>query len=246
MNNTSLQQLPLHIDQADSPWQVRVSPRTRRLSIRVYPAGKVVVVVPKYTPPKLIQQFVAKHMDWIHVRVSECTTRQLAMTPPSHVDLPSIEKTVHIEYRQEFCTARLRQLTPSQLLIRGEIGEFKTWSRLLLSWLSELVREELDLRLRTLAVTYGFSYDRLQIRRQKTRWGSCSSSGTISLNLCAVFLRPETLRYLMVHELCHTLHMNHSEQFWKLVKSCEPNYLSLDKELSKAWKHVPAWVMISE
>ncbi len=240
------QQLPLNLDQADSAWQVRVSHRTRRLSVRVYPAGNVVVIAPKYTPPKLIQEFIAKHRDWINVRVRECTARQLAMVPPSELILPSIEQFVQIEYRQESTRAKLRSLGHGQLLLRGNVSEPTTWSRLITAWLTELAQQELELRLRKLATTLGFTYDRLQIRRQRTRWGSCASSGTISLNLCSLFLRPEVLRYLMIHELCHTRHMNHSKQFWSLVESCEPDYLSLDKELSNAWKQVPAWIMLSK
>jgi hypothetical protein len=240
------QQLPLNLDQVDSAWQVRISQRTRRLSVRVYPAGNVVVVAPKYTSAKLIQDFIAKHRDWINVRVQECTARQLAMVPPTELILPAIEQFIRIEYRQESARPKLKSLGHGQLLLRGHLTEPSSWSRLITTWLTELAQQELELRLRKLATSYGFSYDRLQIRRQRTRWGSCAASGTISLNLCAMFLRPEVLRYLMIHELCHTRHMNHSKQFWSLVESCQPDYLMLDKELSNAWKHVPSWIMLSK
>ena len=247
MNHSiSQQQLPLSLDQADAAWQVRISHRSRRLSVRVYPAGNVVVIAPKFTSPKLIQEFIAKHRDWINLRVDECTARQLAMVPPTELILPSIEQFIQIEYRQESTQAKLKSLGQGQLLLRGNLIETRTWSRLLTSWLTELAQHELELRLRKLATTHGLSYDRLQIRRQRTRWGSCATSGTISLNLCALFLRPEALRYLMIHELCHTRHMNHSKQFWNLVAACEPDYLQLDKELNHAWKQVPAWIMLSK
>ena len=247
MDNSSLyQQLPLLVEHDDTAWQVRVSHRTRRLSVRVYPAGRVVVVVPKYTSPRLIQQFVSKHRDWIRTRVRECTDRQLALIPPSELLLPSLERVMQIEYRQETGFTRLSTLGQSQLLLRGAITEAKIWSRMLLGWLNDLAHQEFEKRLRHLAEVHDFKFDRLQIRRQRTRWGSCSSSGTISLNVCALFLRPEVLRYLMIHELCHTRHMNHSKQFWNLVQACEPDYRELDKELSQAWKQVPAWILISK
>ena len=82
----------------------------------------------------------------------------------------------------------------------------------------------------------------MTVRRQRTRWGSCSSRGTISLNVCLLFQRPEVVRYLMIHELCHRRHMNHSKRFWSLVTSFEPGWKPLDVELLQGWRHVPAWV----
>ena len=69
-----------------------------------------------------------------------------------------------------------------------------------------------------------------------------SSSGTISLNLCLLFVDPALLRYLMIHELCHGRHMNHSKRFWAMVGRFEANYRKLDKRLGDAWQDVPAWL----
>ena len=80
------------------------------------------------------------------------------------------------------------------------------------------------------------------VRRQRTRWGSCSNKGTISLNVCLMFQRPEVVRYLIIHELCHRRHMNHSKRFWSLVASFEPGWKPLDVELLQGWRNVPAWV----
>ena len=60
--------------------------------------------------------------------------------------------------------------------------------------------------------------------------------------MCLLFLRPPVVRYLLLHELCHTRHMNHSAKFWALVESCEPDYRALDQELLRGWQHVPGWM----
>jgi predicted metal-dependent hydrolase len=83
---------------------------------------------------------------------------------------------------------------------------------------------------------------RVSIRCQRTRWGSCSTRGTVSLNCSLVFLRSEVVRYLFVHELAHTRHMNHSAHFWRLVEKIEPDYRRLDRELLAGWRTVPGWV----
>ena len=82
----------------------------------------------------------------------------------------------------------------------------------------------------------------LQIRCQRTRWGSCSRHGTISLNACLLFQAPQVLRYLMVHELSHLRHMNHSARFWDEVARHEPDWRALDRELLQGWRLVPAWM----
>ena len=66
--------------------------------------------------------------------------------------------------------------------------------------------------------------------------------GTVSLNCCLMFQRPDVVRYLLLHELCHTRHMNHSLRFWQLVERFEPAHRALDRELLRGWQNVPAWV----
>lgn len=70
----------------------------------------------------------------------------------------------------------------------------------------------------------GGSYTSVTIRDQKTRWGSCSSRGTLSFNYRLIFAPPAVLDYVVVHELCHLTHMNHSKEFWNMVGSVMPDY----------------------
>ena len=70
----------------------------------------------------------------------------------------------------------------------------------------------------------GGDYNRITIRDQKTRWGSCSSTGTLSFNYRLMFAPPKILDYVVVHELCHLTHMNHSKEFWNMVALYMPDY----------------------
>lgn len=70
----------------------------------------------------------------------------------------------------------------------------------------------------------GGRYTSITVRDQKTRWGSCSSRGTLSFNYRLVFAPPEILDYVVVHELCHLTYMNHSKDFWNMVASVMPEY----------------------
>lgn len=78
---------------------------------------------------------------------------------------------------------------------------------------------------------YGLAYKRVTIRDQKTRWGSCSPSGSLSFNYRIVLLPPRLADYLVVHELCHLRHMNHSKKFWDLVARTIPDYAACRKQL---------------
>lgn len=70
----------------------------------------------------------------------------------------------------------------------------------------------------------GGSYTSVTVRDQKTRWGSCSSRGTLSFNYRLIFAPSAVLDYVVVHELCHLTHMNHSKEFWNMVGSVMPDY----------------------
>ena len=76
-----------------------------------------------------------------------------------------------------------------------------------------------------------FTYNRISVRNQKTRWGSCSSKNNLNFNYKVVFLPDNLTRYLIIHELCHLKYLNHSKEYWGLVKSIFPGYKKVQKEL---------------
>lgn len=86
-------------------------------------------------------------------------------------------------------------------------------------FLIQIAREELPVRFREIAAQLPFKWSRIFIRSQKTKWGTCSSKGNISLNWRLIMCPPHILEYLIIHELCHTVHMNHSRAYWDLVRS---------------------------
>jgi predicted metal-dependent hydrolase len=227
----------------NAPWNVRISRRARRLSVRVYPGGRVEVVVPPGASPTAVQRFVGNHREWIDQRVADLSAGRVNDARPEVIDLPAIGRRFVVEYRPtRSARITVRVAGEGWLSVAGQLDDDRQVAAALRSWLAALAHEELRLSLTKVAQSSGFQFSRMQIRQQRTRWGSCSASGTISLNLCLLFQSAAVLRYLLVHELCHTRHMNHSRRFWALVEAHEPDYRRLDRELLRGWQAVPSWM----
>lgn len=89
-------------------------------------------------------------------------------------------------------------------------------------FLRKLAKTELPQRFEEVASALGFKWNRFFIRSQKTKWGTCSTKGNISLNWRLIMCPPEIVDYIIIHELCHTVHMNHSKAFWELLRTYYP------------------------
>jgi len=102
----------------------------------------------------------------------------------------------------------------------------------------ETAREIVKQKLNDFNNIYGFTYNRVSIKNQRTKWGSCSSKGNLNFNYKIVFLPEHLANYLIVHELCHLKELSHSKSFWLLVEKTIPDYKILKKEL-KAYSRSP-------
>lgn len=237
-------QLPL-FEAAPRPQEieVRLSRRARRMTVRVYPGGRVEVTVPFGIRPDAVERFVAKHRAWIDARVAEFRLRTpAALQPlPERVHLHAIGEEWHVRYDAEL-RGGWRTDGERTVCIAGCPSRPVAARERLREWLTDQGYRSLAPWLGRVAQARGFQFERAQIRRQKTRWGSCSRRGTISLNVCLLFQPADVVEYLFVHELAHTRHMNHSARFWRLVEQHSPEWRTLDRELLKGWKHVPEWV----
>ena len=250
--NDAARQLALFSDTEEpgnsSGFSVRPNKRARRLSIKVFPRGRVEVVVPPRTRPEAVQAFVREHTEWIN----NARASFAAIHPPepfilpNQVELAAIGKRYRLRYerRSDQATVRYR-CRGDTVVLSGRTGDDQLCVAALKRWLASVAKDEFGPRLRNLSTQTGNPYKKMQVRGQRTCWGSHSSSGTISINYCLLFLDPDAVRYLMIHELCHAQHMNHSKRFWKLVSRFEPDYRQLDKALNDAWNRVPVWLGIN-
>jgi len=227
------------------PYQLRRSRRARRLRIDVSPAKGVVVVVPKGTPQPIIERFIDDHGEWIRrarervgARADGAGARPVEPVP-SAIELPALARRYGVVQRPE---AGRRVRCDGRELIVGGARDPADARALLVAWLKRVGRRELLPWLDDLAARHGLRYSRGAVRGQRTRWGSCSGRGTISLNYKLLFLSPTLVEHVMLHELAHTRHLNHSRAFWRLLARLDPHWRDHHASLQRAGAAVPAWV----
>ena len=230
-----------------SGFSVRRSGRARRLSIKVYPRGRVEVVVPKRSSAREVEEFVESHREWIQKARAEFAKEHVPepFSLPTSVRLPAVERAFCVRYERDSGGSTVRyRVVGNTVVLSGATSDEQLCVKALKRWLTSLAKKEALPRLHVLSSQTENPFRKLHVRGQKTCWGSHSSTGTISLNYCLMFLEPRHLRYVMIHELCHARHMNHSRRFWRLVGQFEPSYRQLDKDLNHCWKRIPTWVGI--
>jgi predicted metal-dependent hydrolase len=224
---------------SSDPFAVRVSPRARRLTARVYVGGRVEIVVPVGVNAHAVRDFVQRFTPWIDRKVAAMQSYAAPGEPvPARIEFAFTGETFAVEWRK----GSARRLAQAEDRIVLQAADETGARALLQGWLKRAAYERLAPRLMQLAQELNCPVARVSIRSQRTRWGSCSTRGTVSLNCSLLFLTWEVVRYLFVHELAHTKHMNHSASFWRLVQKFEPDYRRLDRDLLAGWRTVPGWV----
>ena len=230
-------------------YHLRISPRSRDVRFRVTPRHGLEVVIPQdYDPGQVPALLEAKHR-WIRAALEHVAARhalhasEAAWCFPAHIQLPAVDLAWAVTAKQGGNAARttVRDGGVGQILISGDIGDEQACRAALGRWLLRQAHRHLVPRLGCTSRELGVPFYRVLIRRQNTRWGSCSRDGTISLNAKLLFLSPETVNYVMIHELCHRVELNHSPRFWRLVERHCPDYRRINAQRHNLWKAVPRW-----
>ena len=230
------------------PYEVVVSPRARRVSIRVSLRGDVRVTVPRRHDPREVERFVHGRREWIAKHVGRFAALRAAAPPavrPETIELTAVGERWRVEYREtpaRRMTLRERAAAGDfALTVSGATDDTAAVQAALRRWLRRRADATLLPWLQQLSVELDLPFSRAAVRGQRTRWGSCSVRGAISLNAKLLLLPRDAARYVLVHELAHTRHLNHSARFWALVERHAPGCGALRLMLREAGARMPAW-----
>jgi len=180
---------------------------------------------------------VSQHTEWILRQLQKQQENIPAPVLPDEIHLAINNYQTEVVYDSQQSGDNL----PNRLVIIE--NDYQKSVNQLRKWIRQQAWEVLPVMLENVSQRTGLSYKKISIRSQKTRWGSCSSSGTISLNDQLLFVSRENAEYLMIHELCHTRHMNHSASFWELVKFHCADYRLHEAALNRAKGDIPGWIL---
>ncbi len=238
------------------PYSWKRSARRRTVTITVHPEQGVVVHTPPAYSQTGVEKFLKEKSAWIakHLRRMESDRAKrprfrwvdghpfpfrgrdypLRLVPNSERDAVRLaEGHLVVEMTRDpgangFLAASLAEpVNTAQPISNAEQDAVAEQVR---GWFREQARLVIMARVAFFQRTIGVQPTRIRIRSQKRRWGSCSQRGSLNFNWCLILAPPEVMDYVIVHELCHLIEMNHSPRFWKLVAQVVPEH-----EERKAW-----------
>jgi len=150
---------------------------------------------------------------------------KISVSIPSRVSLKIAEKFV--QERINWIIEKLDEFKKTTPQVRPAMGKKEYRKE------KEKARKIIANRANYFSDLYGFKFNRIAIRSQRTRWGSCTRDGNLNFNYKLIYLPVEIMDYVIVHELCHLDQLNHSKKFWFLVSEIVPDYRELRRKLKK-------------
>jgi predicted metal-dependent hydrolase len=229
------------------PLHVKRSARARNIRLRLtFPEG-LTLILPKRFGTRVALEIVESRREWVAAQVERllvqgCDFMDCALLPNS-IELKALPAHWSVTYLPGPGSTAAGVFGAERILVRGRVEDHASCRMALKRWLGRQARAHLTGLLSSIAQETGLSFSRVTIRDQRTRWGSCSAGGGISVNQKLLFLPPDLVRYVMVHELCHGRELNHSARFWELVRSMEPHAEQCRMRMHHAWSLVPGWAV---
>jgi len=217
--------MPIIEDEEFGKITIRRSPRASQVRLRVAPDGTLRASIPMYAPLFLVKRLVRNSRDELRALLAHSI-------PQAHYEAGMAIGKQH-SLLVKPTTLRTPKVTTSGNYITVQLPAGKTLQdasvvkvvrEAIIAALRQEAKSYLPKRLAFLASQHGLSYERVRFSHASGRWGSCSTSGTISLNIALMKLPFELIDYVICHELAHTKNMNHSDSFWQLVGELDPQY----------------------
>lgn len=204
---------------------IRSSRKT--LALNIDRDGRLIVRAPYSLSVGRIEQFIGEKADWIekHTAAANLRTEQkneLLSVPPK--ELPLFGRLCPVINEKPYGYTDGAFYLPEGMTLESLVPYLhKLYTR--------IAKETLIPRVHTLSEQTGLTVTAVKINSAKTRWGSCSASGSVNLSHRLIAADPKLIDYVIIHELCHRVHMDHSPEFHKLVESFLPDHRERERAL---------------
>ncbi|MDP3970781.1 MAG: SprT family zinc-dependent metalloprotease [bacterium] len=216
--------------ESEYSYKVVLNPRAKRLSFSISPVDGLSIIMPRQLSDKYVKKMLRKYNSWIKQQLKkiEPQQKQFAKYKFQHYGNTILHGLPH-ELNISTGTRKI-EIIDNVVNISNQSIATRDIKKLYFSWIKRTARDNLKQKLDNYSEQMNVKYRRLSIRGQKTMWGSCSQQGSISMNwklMCAPIYAQD---YVVIHELSHINHLNHSKSFWKLVNQHTDN-----ATISKNW-----------
>lgn len=198
--------------------------KERRKSLRLYVEnGEVIVKAPKIISKRYIDDFVSKYREWIE--------KELEKYQNEKRDFTEGERFLYFgeEFSLLFKPLKKDFIFENGFFVNCDLKE--RTKKLLIDFYKSEAKKYISKRVIELAKDYGLSFNKIKINSAKRRWASCSSKGNLNFSYRLIMAPKSVIDYVIIHELSHLTHMNHSKDFWALVQQRCPNYKAYEKWL---------------
>lgn len=222
--------------------EVRRHPAARRLTLRVSQTRRAVIVtVPIQCNLLEAGSFLNRNIDWVRERLGSIP-EPIAFETGAIVPLRGEPHTLQFTgvrgrgprvRRIAACETTAKYGSPADYATLQVSGPIEYAAQRLIDWLLDEARRDLDDRVMHHAATLGLTAKRITVRDQSSRWGSCSTTGTLSFSWRLILAPPLILDYVAAHEVSHLKEMNHGPRFWTLVRRTMPQ---MDE--ARQWLHI--------
>lgn len=218
-------------DQEFGAIALRRSQLARSIRLKISQNGQISISMPKFAPLYLANRLLDQSRPQIRRGLAQT---QSNLTPLNHGDIIGKSHRLNIsngpKLSSRLAGTDLHITLPSTIETQSTTAQTYI-KQAALKALRKQAQAYLSRRLSALANNHGFRFSGMRFSNAGTRWGSCSTQGTISLNIWLMQLPFELIDYVLLHELCHTREMNHSPRFWAQVEALVPNYRQLRRDL---------------
>lgn len=221
-----------YIDMEFGEISIKRISNAKYIRLKISNTGKLSATMPRLAPLLMLRRLIDNSREQLRANLKETDSR----TTTVYQDGAKVGASHFIRAKQ---TNRATAVVRGQMIIwnvpEGEDPQSPDNQEIVRNAVRRALDDEakayLPRRLKYLAETYGFTYQKTGFGNAKGRWGSCTSHGVITLNVALMNLPMGLVDYVLIHELSHTKHLNHSPQFWAEVERCYPVYRSAKKQL---------------